>query len=264
LALPKELKEGLLPLAKELKGSSLEETLKRIRDFFAQNFTYTLEPGPPQGEPVLYFLTQSKAGFCEHFASAAALLLRTMGYSARVVTGFSLGKHRSWKKSYPILASSAHAWVEVWDGSNWRVFDPTPVSWPLSLRFWVWVSDVEETAHDLLVSPLFPSAIFLVTLFFLGRRLLFPRKLGPGEEFLAFWSALGHRKRPGETMAEFVTRLIELYPSLDQELIDFLKSYHEVVFGERGSPETLRSALKKIKSRVIREARKTKRGPFSG
>ena len=123
---------------------------------------------------------------------------------------------------------------------------------------------LEEAVCDLLLNPLLLALAFLVVFFYLVGKISLPRKLEPGEEFLSFWAHLGHRKRPGETMAEFVTRLIELYPSLASELIDFLKSYHEVVFGERGSPERLRSALKKIKCRVVQEVKKTKGGPFSG
>ena len=83
-------------------------------------------PAAPEGEdPVLYFLTQSRRGYCMHYASAAALLLRTLGIPARYVSGFTAPCVPNRQVTVPDRA--AHAWVEVWlDGFGWYPVEVTP------------------------------------------------------------------------------------------------------------------------------------------
>lgn len=90
-------------------------------------FTYThaaAVPGDP--DPLLGFLTTRKAGHCQYFASALAVLAREEGLPARVVTGF---RGTTWDDddgALVIRASDAHAWVEVWLGDRWVTVDATP------------------------------------------------------------------------------------------------------------------------------------------
>ncbi len=67
------------------------EIINQIIDFLAENYEYTLQPGatPEDEDFVLYFLNEEKKGFCVHFASAACLLLRSMGIPAKYVEGYS-------------------------------------------------------------------------------------------------------------------------------------------------------------------------------
>jgi len=78
-------------------------------------------------DPIADFLLVRKAGHCEYFASAMAVMLRSLGIPARLVNGFRTGEFNSLTGSYIIRARQAHTWVEVFfPGSGWVSFDPTP------------------------------------------------------------------------------------------------------------------------------------------
>lgn len=85
-------------------------------------------PRRPLGAPPLvYFLTESKAGYCQHFAGAMALMLRFLGVPARVAAGFTSGTYDRDSRVWNVSDRNAHAWVEVWfRGFGWLPFDPTP------------------------------------------------------------------------------------------------------------------------------------------
>jgi hypothetical protein len=78
-------------------------------------------------DPLVYFLFQRKEGHCEYFASAMAVMLRTLGIPARIVNGFRTGEYNDLTGSYIIRGRDAHTWVEVYvPGYAWVAFDPTP------------------------------------------------------------------------------------------------------------------------------------------
>jgi len=91
-------------------------------------FSYSLATAPTKGDDALVeFLTVGRVGYCEQFASAMAIMLRTQGVPARVAIGYTAGTETA---EYRTLSTSdAHAWVEVWfEGVGWTVFDPTPLT----------------------------------------------------------------------------------------------------------------------------------------
>ena len=248
LQIPPDLKEELEGIAQPLKGEDLEATLLRLSDYFA-DFQYTLNPGPPRGDPVLYFLTQHKAGFCEHFASAATLLLRTLGIPARVVSGFVVGPKAPWGGYYPISASGAHTWVEFWDGQSWRIYDPSPAVFHAEAYWNVWLDLLDFVLEKKLHQAwkiFLPLGLLL--LFVYGALRLQKGPQDPVLELLEFLAKKGEPRQPHETMTEYVARLCERFPHLSQELIKFLDTYHEVVFGEKGSSERLAEAVRKLKT----------------
>ncbi len=102
----------------------------RIRDHFAKNFVYTLDPPRgPGGDPIAHFLVNSKAGHCEFFASAEALMLTARGIPARLVTGSYGGEIGLLSSSIVVRGTNLHAWVEAeLDGTGFSVLDPTPAS----------------------------------------------------------------------------------------------------------------------------------------
>ncbi|MEJ7709740.1 MAG: transglutaminase-like domain-containing protein [Pyrinomonadaceae bacterium] len=63
--------------------------------------------------PVADFTFNVKAGHCEYFATAMALLLRTRGTAARVVNGFQMGEYNDAADAYTVRQLNAHSWVEV-------------------------------------------------------------------------------------------------------------------------------------------------------
>jgi protein-glutamine gamma-glutamyltransferase len=99
------------------------------------HFEYTLTPPLLDLDSVDDFLFNTRRGFCGHFASAFALLMRAGGVPARVVTGYQGGEWNPIGGYLLIRRSDAHAWVEVWeDGRGWVRVDPTAVVAPERLR----------------------------------------------------------------------------------------------------------------------------------
>jgi transglutaminase-like putative cysteine protease len=94
--------------------------------FQTEQYFYTLEPPPLGADSVDEFLFETKRGFCGHYASAFAVLMRAAGIPARVVTGYYGGTYNRYADDWLVRQSDAHAWVEVWiDGRGWRRVDPT-------------------------------------------------------------------------------------------------------------------------------------------
>lgn len=97
--------------------------LKWIRQ---QNFVYTLQPPPLNGNRIDQFLLQTRRGFCEHYASAYTFLMRAVGIPARVVVGYQGGQLAPDQQSLEVRQMDAHAWVEVWfKDKGWVRVDPT-------------------------------------------------------------------------------------------------------------------------------------------
>jgi transglutaminase-like putative cysteine protease len=108
-----------------------------IETFLRTQFSYSLNlTGKPSEDPLAYFLFVSHAGHCEYYASAMAIMLRTLGIPSREVNGFLPGEYNDLGGDYVIRASDAHSWVEVYfPGSGWQVFDPTPAAAPYETSF---------------------------------------------------------------------------------------------------------------------------------
>jgi protein-glutamine gamma-glutamyltransferase len=99
------------------------------------HFEYTLTPPLLDLNSVDDFVFNTRRGFCGHFASAFAMLMRAGGVPARVVTGYQGGEWNPIGRYLLIRRSDAHAWVEVWeDGRGWVRVDPTAVAAPERLR----------------------------------------------------------------------------------------------------------------------------------
>jgi hypothetical protein len=97
--------------------------------FRHDGFVYTIAPGPSGPHALANFLLRSKRGFCEHYASAFAVLMRLGGYPARIVVGYHGAQFNPYNNLYVVKQSNAHAWDEVWiEGEKrWRRVDPTSV-----------------------------------------------------------------------------------------------------------------------------------------
>ena len=94
--------------------------------FRTQPFRYTLEPPPLSRDGVDDFLFRTRAGFCEHYASAFVVLMRAMDIPARVVTGYQGGERNPVDGYWVVRQADAHAWTEVWlAGRGWVRVDPT-------------------------------------------------------------------------------------------------------------------------------------------
>ena len=94
-----------------------------------RGFRYTLDnPSGAAANPLADFLERSRAGHCEYFASALALMLRHRGVPARVVNGFRLGPWIEEGGYFRVSQGEAHSWVEFYDAQRggWATADPTP------------------------------------------------------------------------------------------------------------------------------------------
>ena len=99
-----------------------------VEQWLRREFRYTLELPRTEREATLeYFLFQRRAGHCEYFSTAMAMLLRAMGIPARNVNGFLGGEWNRFGDFLTVTQNQAHSWVEVWfSGYGWVRFDPTP------------------------------------------------------------------------------------------------------------------------------------------
>lgn len=97
-----------------------------LRMFHEQEYYYTLTPPRLANDSVDEFLFDTRRGFCGHYASAFAMLMRTAGIPARVVTGYLGGTYNRFSDTWILRQSDAHAWVEIWiEASGWLRIDPT-------------------------------------------------------------------------------------------------------------------------------------------
>lgn len=97
--------------------------------FRSQHFVLSTTPGRMGKDPVARFLFERRIGFCEHYASAFAVLMRLKNVPARMVVGYRGGEDNSYGNFYMVSQSNAHAWDEVWEEehSHWKRVDPTTV-----------------------------------------------------------------------------------------------------------------------------------------
>ena len=94
-------------------------------------YVYSLDTSikDPKLDPVEDFLVNRKAGHCEYFASALALMLRSVGVPTRMVTGFKGGTVNTISGAYEVEQRHAHVWVEALIGGDvWLTVDPTPAA----------------------------------------------------------------------------------------------------------------------------------------
>lgn len=127
--LPAERNPRTRQLALDLRRANPDDLayVNAVLDLFRrQPFFYTLEPPPLGADSVDEFLFDTRRGFCGHYASAFAALLRAAGIPVRVVTGYHGGSYNRFADYWIVSQSDAHAWDEAWiEGRGWMRFDPT-------------------------------------------------------------------------------------------------------------------------------------------
>jgi transglutaminase-like putative cysteine protease len=131
------------PRTRALVDSFLEDSpdtdtiVARALDVFRQDgFFYTLTPLPLGEHTADEFIFDTQEGFCEHYASAFAIMLRMAGIPTRVVTGYQGGELNSMGDYYIIRQSDAHAWTEIWTPEQgWYRVDPIQAVAPDRIAF---------------------------------------------------------------------------------------------------------------------------------
>jgi transglutaminase-like putative cysteine protease len=137
-----------------------------LQFFRTQGFSYSLTPG--EYADLDEFLFRRRVGFCEHYATSFATLMRLAGIPARVVVGYLGGEYNDLGHFVLVRQADAHAWCEVWLPENgWTRVDPTSVVAPgrssydltsfLETRI---ASDQIGTSRSALLAKLLRSGVF--------------------------------------------------------------------------------------------------------
>ncbi len=129
LALPEGFNPRTLALAAGWRAAEADAgalVARALALFREQPFRYTLEPPLLGTDSVDEFLFDTRAGFCEHYASAFVVLMRAAAIPARIVTGYQGGERNPVDGYWLVRQADAHAWAEVWlAGRGWVRVDPT-------------------------------------------------------------------------------------------------------------------------------------------
>ncbi len=119
----------------EANAQTPYDKAKAIETWLRQNITYNETiPQPPAGQdPVDWVVFDYKQGYCNYYASAMVVMLRTMGIPARMAAGFAQGTYNSDENAFVVQERDAHTWVEVYfPGYGWVEFEPTAAQAPLN------------------------------------------------------------------------------------------------------------------------------------
>lgn len=129
LQLPPEINPQTRALAMQWRGLAPDEIIGRALRYLADGgFRYTLRPPRLGRHAIDEFLFIQRSGFCEHYASAFAFMMRSAGLPARIVTGYQGGEWNPQDNYLVVRQSDAHAWTEVWQAKRgWVRVDPTAV-----------------------------------------------------------------------------------------------------------------------------------------
>lgn len=120
----------ILSLAQSMTAGATSDLgrARAVEQGLRTDYGYTLElPQREVQDPLADFLFTRRKGHCEYFASAMAVMLRTLNIPSRLATGFQMGVYNPISDLWLVRASDAHSWVEAWiPGRGWTTFDPTP------------------------------------------------------------------------------------------------------------------------------------------
>lgn len=127
LQIPSSTDETMKALALENGLDPSSETLvSDVKSYIQNAATYDMDFEIPDDvdDVVVYFLTESKEGICQHYAAAATMMYRSMGVPARYVTGYlGIAETEGWTT---VNGEYAHAWVEIYiDGTGWMPIEVT-------------------------------------------------------------------------------------------------------------------------------------------
>ena len=127
---PRPLDPQVRQIASRLLGhcTTTAQKIDAVTKYFHTNYAYVLGlEVPADQDPLNYFLLHASTGYCEYFASGAAILLRLAGVPTRYVTGFLVTERGSDKGAWIARNMDAHAWAEAWDKEQgqWVVVEAT-------------------------------------------------------------------------------------------------------------------------------------------
>ncbi|HET6846493.1 MAG TPA: transglutaminase domain-containing protein, partial [Anaerolineales bacterium] len=135
LGVPERFRERLMGLATEITAGQQTpyDKTAAITQYLRRDISYSARiAAMPEGQdPVMWVLFESKQGYCNYYASAEVLLLRSIGIPARLAVGFARGEFVD--GAYVVHRRDAHAWPEVFfPDIGWVEFEPTANQAPLA------------------------------------------------------------------------------------------------------------------------------------
>ena len=269
LVVPTEYHEFLDSVVPE--GLSPGEAIAFVQDYFA-DFRYTLyQSGQEiQQNPLIHFMRDRKAGHCEYFASATAIMLRKLGIPSRYVVGYAIQEWNEDLSMYIVRERHAHAWAIAFVNDRWVVVDTTPSEWLaieedkagwlqplwdrvsnnwfLFLRWWN-VQELEDYERELYI---FGAILALILIWRISTSeqvtledadadkvdsWILPGRESPFFRIEEQLSMMGYSRSPGELMGKWLMRIER------PELLPLLTFHNRWRFDPRGIPITEKKQL---------------------
>jgi transglutaminase-like putative cysteine protease len=282
---PRELNAALETVSRQLDLARKppQEILRRIEQFFARGFGYSLIQEAPAADthPLERFLLETRKGHCEYFASATVMLLRKAGIPARYATGYAVQEYSGLEDAWLVRRRHAHSWALAHVGGTWQALDTTPSVWaaeeadrapllqPLSdlyswlrHRFLRWRWRPEEADEQTRAPPyvwlLVPLSALLAWRLLRGKRRSSrdrtrppaPRAVRSGRDSRFFEvvkrvEEAGWPRHRGEPLRFWLARAAESphFPWAREELFALLALHNRLRFDPQGGGEGLRVTL---------------------
>jgi transglutaminase-like putative cysteine protease len=136
LGLPRNLPPQVVDLARAVAGDAptTEHQALALETYLRElPYSYAVQPPPGNGDAVEQFLFDMRQGYCTYYASAMAVMARSLGIPARVAIGYATGEYDAANLTYTVYEQDAHAWPELYVNGRWTPFEPTPIR-PLPAR----------------------------------------------------------------------------------------------------------------------------------
>jgi len=230
------------------------EKVLNIQSYLRQNYAYDLdvEPAPASWDVVDHFLFEQQRGFCSHYATAMAVMLRSVDVPARVAAGYAMGDYDRERNAYRVPRSAAHAWVEIYfPGFGWIEFEPTAfrtvIEYPAENPDLagpapsIEITDEPATGAQPVVVVLVVFAVLgLLALPFLLARMFFTRGQAPPIQVDLLYRRMrralgwaGLEAVPSVTPDEYLNLYngrLEPYNQLQQALYQATRLYREMIY----------------------------------
>lgn len=136
LQLPENFSPRIKELARRIAGpydTPYDKTVA-ITNYLRREIEYTSVIYLPNEtvDPLEYVLFDAKRGFCNYYATAQVLMLRSLGIPARLAVGYAQGQPNIQKSLYVVREKDLHAWPEVYFPEyGWIEFEPTTNQQPI-------------------------------------------------------------------------------------------------------------------------------------
>lgn len=273
-------------IAAQLNLQSLPppEILEKVKRYFRTQYTYSLKQISKRdnSSPIVNFLSNTRSGHCEYFATATVLLLRHAGIPARYSRGYAVDPSDKMDGWSLVRQRYAHAWAVAYVDNTWVNLDTTPGTWleierqqePYWQKYWQktkdfvsgvmfrfaqWRQKIQTKQYlkhfPLLLIPLFVWAGWHIISKLLKRRKLQKEAVAESQMVLsmvgsdsAFYgieeriSGLGLKRYPWETLSAWLNRIEHTSPATI--LLDIPRKALALHYRYRFDPRGLSAAEK--------------------